>query len=581
MDPDDAAIAQILAQGPNGPPATSLAPDDAALEQVLRQGGNVSGPAMAAPQMSSKAQPVSQPPQVGPLEDAARSIPGGLVKGLAGIGSLPGLVGDAGNYLLNKVGLPQIHLPDGGLATNSDILGQFQSARAANGLPNGGAFYQPQGAAGNVAQTAASYLPAVALTGGLSAVDGIMPMAGNVVKQALIPAATSEAAGYAAKGTPYESAARLGGALLGGVGPGLVSSGFNALGRALVNSGSDNSVLQDLADKASDLGIDIRPAQTSNVPFIKTADDQLSRIPFTGYAEEGTKIAPEAQGAQFVRAVSRTFGEDAPALTPDIMATAKSNIGGMFTKGLNGVTVSSTPEIDSALSDLGSKINEVSPALADGDVSRLTKTLAKIQTSIANGLTGTQYQAMRQTGGLLSSLSEDANPTVANLGSNMRETLDQAFQDQAPQDQADMISQARQYYRNFKAVEPLADKAPLGNISPSLLLGQVNKAYPDLSSAGDIGDLGRIGQAFLKSPANSNTAERGLILSLATNPLEALGKALALPVSATIGRGLSSAINPDSTAVLLAKTLARGMPSAITQAGDTKSKMLGTMLGAQ
>ena len=54
----------------------------------------------------------------------------------------------------------------------------------------------------------------------------------------------------------------------------------------------------------------------------------------------------------------------------------------------------------------------------------------------------------------------------------------------------------------MKTIEPLVAKSPTGDISPALLMSQVNKSYGGMAynGGGDMGDLARIGQKFLKEP---------------------------------------------------------------------------------
>lgn len=461
------------------------------------------------------------------LTDVAKSSLTGLAKFGTGLAGLPGDASD----LLDKGANA---LTGASISTRTPIsMPNSQQVGDAVSSPFGG-FHTPQTTLGKYAETISEFVPAALAPGTVAARMG----------RVLLPGAGSEAAGEATEGTKYETAARVAGALLGGASPKLVSSAKSGLADLLLGpKGNANPNLLDLGNKAEQLGINIRPAQLSPSPFIKTADDQLSRLPYTGYSDSGARVSTEAQQQQFTKALANTFGANADALTPDVMASAKKNIGDMFNGGLKGITISPTKDTADALGAVKDQIDNVSPALADSDVTRLNRTFDKINGLIKDGMSADHYQQIRQKGGLLSGLSEDANPTIAGIGRDLRETLDDAFQSQAPGPKAAQISKARQLYRNFKTVEPLADKAPLGNISPPLLLGQVNKTYQDLSKSGDIGDLGRIGQALLKTPPNSNTAERSIVMSLLKNPLTATGQILALPLEATLGRGMSAAIN--------------------------------------
>lgn len=349
--------------------------------------------------------------------------------------------------------------------------------------------------------------------------------------------------GTPANGTQF--AQRFLGSILG---PTLYAKAGNAVGnvaRLAMNSAPPSPEAAALAQKASDLGVPIRPAQTSSSGFVKTADDTLSRLPMTGYtADSATKISAEAQHEAFTRAVSRTFGEDAPALTQDVMASAKSRIGKIYDEVLPRNSIGQTPDLATQLSDI--KANAIEQLDAEG-AKDITAAVDKINDKLgtATGMSGRYYQTMRAQGGRLSKLSDAQDSTVAYYGTKLRNLLDDAFVSQAQGSDGARLAEARAQFRNLKTVEPLAAKAPTGQISPALLLGEVRSQFPNFATegAGDLGDLARIGQQFLKTPPNSGTAERSFVLKLATDPLAAAKQAIAAPVAGTIGRAMGSALN--------------------------------------
>src|SRR5258706_10295966 len=75
------------------------------------------------------------------------------------------------------------------------------------------------------------------------------------------------------------------------------------------------------------------------------------------------------------------------------------------------------------------------------------------------------------------------------------------------------LKDARYKYAMAKVIEPLVAKSTSGDISPSGLMHAVTsdkskKAMMARGKGGEIGDLARIGQAFLKEPPSSGTGER-------------------------------------------------------------------------
>lgn len=307
-----------------------------------------------------------------------------------------------------------------------------------------------------------------------------------------------------------------------------------------------------LAQRARALNVPIRPGQAASSRAVKVVDDQLAALPssLTGNSTTNpNKITPAAQHEAFTRAVSKTFGEDAPALTQDVMAQADSRMGKVFDEVLsrNIITPSQT------LTDKLKTIRDAAVDQLDDDAAPILKLIdSKINgRMIANGeISGRQYQTMRARGGAIDRLTGSQDTAVAHYARQVREALDDAFQAQAIGDDGARLSDVRAQFRNMRVVEPLAAKAPTGQISPALLLGEVRREFPNFATdgAGDLGDLARIGQQFLKSPPNSETATRSLLMRALENPGAAIAKTAAAPMIATVGRGINSAINSQTAA---------------------------------
>jgi hypothetical protein len=124
--------------------------------------------------------------------DAASSFGSGLAKGVVGLAGLPGDLQQGLIYAADKVGLAPKHPVR--LPTSADVIdsaSKYAPAMAEN----------PQTVAGEYAQTVGEFLP----------------FAGRrMVSMGVFPAVTSETAGQVTKGTKYEPAARLVGAVTGG-----------------------------------------------------------------------------------------------------------------------------------------------------------------------------------------------------------------------------------------------------------------------------------------------------------------------------------------------------------------------------
>lgn len=266
---------------------------------------------------SQQAQPQAATPPQGQMGlgatavDMARSVPGGLAKGVTGLAGIPG---DAqasmpkGMTLTNIPGIPiPIPLPRG--MGNSAQLPTTQQLNKTVSEPFGG-YYQPKTTAGHYAETVASFAPNALLPGSLAA------RAARVV----VPGVASEAAGQATKGKPYEPLARAGGALAGGLGEGLVE-GF--LAKNPIPSLEDLGKLKNATYKqAEQAGVSIAPQS-----FQKFATDLGNDITKNNVVSE--KLHPQTMAA--LEAVQSEAAVGAP-ISLERADILRQEIGGAFEK---------------------------------------------------------------------------------------------------------------------------------------------------------------------------------------------------------------------------------------------------------
>jgi hypothetical protein len=209
--------------------------------------------------------------------DVAKSAGIGTVKGTIGLAGLPALAGSwlgdkRDEYIANPIsralGLPEAPVGKPSVvdvAKPASIQGAIEDVT--------GKFYEPKTKAGKHAETVGEFAPmALAGPGGI---------ARKMLTYAVAPGVASEAAGQYAEGTPWEGAARIGGALAGGVG--------GILGGKAVSG-------------------------ASNYLATKSAADEIGGI------LNQPNISPGA-----VRRVSQSIGDD--ALTPAVARTRAAELG--------------------------------------------------------------------------------------------------------------------------------------------------------------------------------------------------------------------------------------------------------------
>ena len=224
------------------------------------------------------------------------------------------------------------------------------------------------------------------------------------------------------------------------------------------------------------------------------------------------------------------------------MNRARTRIGNDFDTVAQNTNIQVDPQF---VSDLHSTINDARLVLTDPEANIIERQAQNIFDKINQNnetISGETYQALTRKGAPLDNLLSSDNPNIANAAQRLRDMLDDGLQRSASPDMQALLTQARRQWASLKTVQPLAAKAPTGDISPALLAGRVNANTGNslaFGGGGDLGTLARIGQKFLKEPGSSNTAER--LSTIAT-----FGKAGQLAANAVgaSALGLSAGMTP-------------------------------------
>ena len=312
-----------------------------------------------------------------------------------------------------------------------------------------------------------------------------------------------------------------------------------------------------MAQKAQDMGLNIRGSQISGSPAVRTVDSVLGRIAGTGMAADNA-----AQRSDFTRAISRSFGGDSPVLSEDVMQSAKTQVGNEIGEiaGRNRIT-----DTNQLMDDLGEIEQNAHGALENPAPvnQQISNILNKID---GNGhLSGDDYQNLIRHGGPLDTLQGSSDGAKRNLASDIRDALDESFHASLSTEDSQAFRAARLKYKNLMTVKDLAAKSPDGTVSPALLQNSVTRSFKNraFSGAGDLGDLGKIGQLFLKDQGSSNTAERANAMNKLANAVQAVGAVGAAAVGHNMGISPMEAIGTGI-----------GVPLAASAGGRLVANML-------
>jgi hypothetical protein len=314
---------------------------------------------------------------------------------------------------------------------------------------------------------------------------------------------------------------------------------FKAVGSTLEYAGSKiplqaDEGLSDIALAAYKRGIPLSVNQVVDSKPLNAIQKVSQELPFSGY--QGFR---EKQMKEWQKQLFQTVGVDADRFTQKTMNKAFKSVGGEFdslTKGkefnIGADFIQRASELkDDISSQLGNEAAEafekqvlrVINDFKDGDVitgELLSRQRSRLN-SLARGAKAENKSALLQLEGLLSDSITSQDPI-----------LDAA------------LSQAKKKYKNLIVLEPLANKAKGGFISPTLLDNRVSAVYKrahTIGESGDIGELAKIGRELLPELGGSDTVSKGLYatgLGLGLAPVNRPYQALFNQSQKTVGKAL-------------------------------------------
>lgn len=265
-----------------------------------------------------------------------------------------------------------------------------------------------------------------------------------------------------------------------------------------------------LAQVAEQNGIPLRPDMFSKNPVLRSMGEALEQVPLSGAKGEKRQTA-------FNKAVMKTIGADTSAdkLTPDVFSGALDKSGSAIGEiaGRNKLQIS--PILDAQLNE---HINEAS-ALGTRDIAHIVPGyIGELKGLAVDGVVdGTAWRRWNSKVGarIRSTNDGDLRHALAAMQSDVMDEM----QSMMPAKDVARFNEARMQYARGISLIPLVAKSPGGDISPASLMGRVTadkagKARMATGQGGDMGDLAKVGQRFLKEPKSSGTAERGLAYKL-------------------------------------------------------------------
>lgn len=394
------------------------------------------------------------------------------------------------------------------------------------------------GAGKGLGDAAAVAIPAAGIANATRAGSMVGGMARALAAQPATQAAAGAASGAVGEATDSPTAS-LATALL-------TPMALKSAGRAVLpirpNMPAETQRLIGVADME---GIPLTPGQRTGSKPLQLMEDLFSKLPFTSGPQ--AKIQ-QAQRDAVNSAVGQRAGIASNTLTPDVLAQNNARLGGEFNRISQATTVNLDNQFLNDLADVhqqyGRKLpSQMRPAF-DAYIDDITQH--------GNQMPGTVYQTARSDLSRQARAVRNSDPTYSQALKGLRNALDDAFTRSAPKDMSHDLETARTQYAAQKTIEKAmsgaGEAAATGNIPPAQLRAASINGDPGAYARGegDLNDLARVGQAFLKPMSDSNTAQRNYIQGLMTG---------VLPGGAG-GTALLAGANPMTAAAMAGATMA-------------------------
>jgi len=315
---------------------------------------------------------------------------------------------------------------------------------------------------------------------------GVMAGPSAIARYGLLPGAASETAGQLTEGTPYETPARIGAAVLAPLIAGKITSPFGGADPELIAA----------AKRARQLGIKPSAGQTVGSQGLQSLEDTLTATP--------------AQLDDLARLAMKTTGSSAPRLTQGALRDTERALGNQFDDILVGVQ--STPSQSLAQRALAI----VDDYMQDAPSATVTPRVANIAQEIMDAATSNTpkpvsletFRKWRTSlGSLVTSDDEAARIAARALRDVIDDATDEALRAAGRTGDIAKLATVRRQWWNFIGVKDASSRAGqgarLGRVTPEALRSAVRRTQgPDAISMGrgtDLAELATTAEAAIPS----------------------------------------------------------------------------------
>lgn len=358
------------------------------------------------------------------------------------------------------------------------------------------------GMAGNITGTAAASIPFMMIPGANTYTGATLVGAGM---GALEPRTEGEGLG----------ANMALGAAGGAAGQGV----SNLIGRAITPAKSALTSEQTrLAAQALKEGIPLDAAQMTGSKPLQTVKSVLGNMPLTAGNEAARR---STQQTAFNQAVLKKAGETASEASPEVIDQMFSRLGGNFTD----IYKRNTVKVDDALLDGLGRIEKQYGMVLDPNQKAIISRNIDAILGDGSAMAGETYQATRS---LMGRLQKSQDPNLSQAAKGIKNALDEAAERSLNKSDLSLLKETQRQYGNAKTISNAMKVAAgtSGDIpGPSLRTAAKQGGDNFTRGKGDLNDLARIGETFMKDAGanNSGTARHALMQNLMTGGIGGIG----------------------------------------------------------
>lgn len=332
----------------------------------------------------------------------------------------------------------------------------------------------------------------------------------------------SAATGEAAKQAIEQKGGGAGAATAGGLAASMLPYAGAIAGRRVVTPSPSQLTpeQQMLAKTLQESGVPLSAGQATGNKNLQYLEDQAAKLPGGDFL---VKAPTAGQQEAFTKAVLNKAGIDAKAATPEVLTQAHKELGGTIGDLTSKHQVQFDPQY---ANDIYGVIGNYGKNLSTDQKNTISSYISDLKDA-GSRISGDMYQKTRSNIGRAIRSQNGMNGDKEYQGAliGLQNALDDAAERSmlraGAQDDVAALQSARQRYANLMTIEDAVARSgqagASGNINASALSAASKSAVGKRQYArgiGDLNDLSRAGDAFVRPLPDSTTSRRNALLGL-------------------------------------------------------------------